>query len=231
MQLEYLIGIGGYILFMLFLGYWVKNKINTAEDYLVGGRSFNTLFNTATVTSIALGGSVVVIVPGATYAYGIWNDELLWGSLINLAGGSIFLFIGAIFFMPKLWRLKLLSLGDFYYGRYSRATGILATVLISFTFIFWVAVQVLVFAKVAGSILDWPFLLSIFVSVTVICAYTLMGGLWGVQRAGAARLTRASTRAPCVRGRARSIRCSGSSCASRVRHRRAGRPCPSDRNP
>ncbi len=180
MELKYLIGIGGYLALMLFIGYWVKNKISTAEDYLVGGRSFNTLYNTATVTSIALGGSVVVIVPGATYAYGIWNDELLWGSLINLAGGSIFLFIGAIFFMPKLWRLKLLSLGDFYYGRYSRTTGILATVLISFTFIFWVAVQVLVFAKVAGSILDWPFLLSIFVSVTVICAYTLMGGLWAV---------------------------------------------------
>ena len=52
MELKYLIGIGGYLALMLFIGYWVKNKISTAEDYLVGGRSFNTLYNTATVTSI-----------------------------------------------------------------------------------------------------------------------------------------------------------------------------------
>ena len=61
MELKYLIGIGGYLALMFFIGYWVKNKISTAEDYLVGGRSFNTLYNTATVTSIALGGSVMVL--------------------------------------------------------------------------------------------------------------------------------------------------------------------------
>ena len=47
MELKYLIGIGGYLALMLFIGYWVKNKTSTAEDYLVGGRSFNTLYNTA----------------------------------------------------------------------------------------------------------------------------------------------------------------------------------------
>ena len=43
MELKYLIGIGGYLALMLFIGYWVKNKISTAEDYLVGGRTFKTL--------------------------------------------------------------------------------------------------------------------------------------------------------------------------------------------
>lgn len=38
MELKYLIGIGGYLALMLFIGHWVKNKISTAEDYLVGGR-------------------------------------------------------------------------------------------------------------------------------------------------------------------------------------------------
>ena len=180
MEFKYLLGLGLYFILLILIGLWVKGKINTAEDYLVGGRSFNTFFNTATLTSCFLGGSVIVAVPGATYELGIWNDQALWGSLVNLGGGTVCLFIAGLFFMPQLWRLKLLSLGDFYYKRYGRATGILATFLISFTFIFWISVQVLVFAKIAGSILDWPFMLSIIISVTVICVYTMLGGLWAV---------------------------------------------------
>lgn len=180
MDLIYAVGICGYLALMIYIGYWAKSRVNTAEDYLVGGRSFNTLYNTATIASLALGGSVIVIVPGATYAFGIWSDEALGGSLVNLAGGSIFLLLGGLFFMAPLWRLKLLSLGDFYYGRYSRVTGVLASLLSSFTFIFWVAVQILVFAKIAGSILDWPLWVSIIVSAGVIATYTLLGGLLAV---------------------------------------------------
>lgn len=51
MELKYLIGLGTYFILLILIGLWVKGKINTTEDYLVGGRSFNTFFNTATLTS------------------------------------------------------------------------------------------------------------------------------------------------------------------------------------
>lgn len=180
MEYQYIIGLGAYFALMLGIGFWVKNKISTAEDYLVAGRSFNMFFNTATLTSCFIGGAVVIAIPGTTYSTGIWNDEFLWGSIISAGGGVACLVVAGLFYMPKLWRLKLLSLGDFFYNRYGHAAGLMATCLIAFTFVFWVAVQVLVFAKVAGSILGWGFVTSILVAVIVICAYTLMGGLWAV---------------------------------------------------
>ncbi len=180
MEIEYIIGLGGYFLVMLLIGFWVKDRIATAEDYLVAGRSFNTFFNSATLTSCFIGGAVVIAIPGTTYSVGIWNDGAMWGSIVSAGGGTLCLILAGLFYMPKLWRLKLLSLGDFFYDRFGRTAGILATCLMAFTFVFWIAVQVLVFAKVAGGILDWPFLVSIIVSVGVICAYTVMGGLWAV---------------------------------------------------
>ena len=55
-----LIGIGLYFAGMIFIGYIMKNKNKGAEDFLVGGRSFNMFFNTGTLVACLLGGTVVL---------------------------------------------------------------------------------------------------------------------------------------------------------------------------
>ena len=179
MEYEYIIGIGIYLAVMLAVGFWVKNKNKTAEDYLVAGRSFGMFRNTATLCSCTIAGTAIMAYPGTLYSFGFWSDELLWGGMVLIFGVSCIVFAG-LFYMPKLWRMKLLTLGDFFYVRYGRSVGIMTTCLFAFTFAIWVAVQMLVFAKVVGVILGWDFMTSIFVATSVICIYTLMGGLYAV---------------------------------------------------
>ncbi len=174
-----IIGIFCYFFGMIFIGYLMRHKNKSAEDFLVGGRSFGLFFNTGTLTACWLGGAVVVACPGLMVGYGIWSDEAQFGFLLEIGAGMCLLLAG-LFYMRRLWRLKLLSLGDFYYIRYGRNAGILATVLMSFTFIIWIAVQVISFAKVGSSLVGWELNYWIIISMFVICTYTILGGLWAV---------------------------------------------------
>ncbi len=173
------IGVGIYFAAMLSVGYIVKNKIKATEDYLVGGRKFTLLFNAPALTACFLGGSLILFLPGATYGMGVWSDSAMFGSAISL-GGIFCLLIAGFFYMPKLWRLKLLSLGDYFYNRFGKPTGITVSIVTVMTFVFWVAVQILVFAKICTVFMGWDLVWSALLGIAIICVYTSMGGLWAV---------------------------------------------------
>lgn len=173
------IGVGLYFAAMLTVGYLVRNKVKTSEGYLVAGRSFSLMMNAPALTACFLGGSLVLSLPGLVYGMGVWNDSTMWGGAISL-GGILCLLLAGFFYMPKLWRLKLLSLGDFFYLRFGKTTGFTVSVITVLTFVFWVAVQILVFAKICTVFLGWPLALSAVIGIAVITVYTTMGGLWAV---------------------------------------------------
>ena len=56
-DLLYGLGLGAYMLVMILVGYLVKDRIKTSEDYLVAGRSFGLFFNSATLVACFIGGS------------------------------------------------------------------------------------------------------------------------------------------------------------------------------
>ncbi len=173
------VGVGLYFAAMLTVGYLVRNKVKTSEGYLVAGRSFSLIMNAPALTACFLGGSLILSLPGLAYGMGVWNDDAMWGGAVSL-GGVICLLLAGFFYMPKLWRLKLLSLGDFFYLRFGRTTGFIVSLITVLTFVFWVAVQILVFAKICTVFLDWPLFTSALIGIGVITIYTTMGGLWAV---------------------------------------------------
>ncbi len=173
------IGVGVYFACMIAIGFIVRSKVKTAEGYLVAGRSFGFLQNSMALTACFLGGSLVLAVPGLTLKFGIWNDEAMWGATAVL-GGIFCLLIAGIFYMPQLWRLKLLSLGDYFYLRFGRGTGLLVSLVTACTFVFYISVQILVFAKVCTAFLGWSVMASAFIGIGVVTAYTVLGGLWAI---------------------------------------------------
>ncbi len=173
------IGVTVYFACMIMVGFLVRKKASSAEGYLVAGRQFGLLFNSAALTACFLGGTVILSLPGLTYGMGLWSDDNLWGATAGL-GGIFCLLLAGLFYMPKLWRLKLLSLGDYFYLRFGKATGFTVSLVTILTFIFWVAVQILVFAKVCNAFMGWGLIESAVVGIAVIAIYTTLGGLWAV---------------------------------------------------
>lgn len=174
-------GLAGYLGLMILVGYLVKDKIKTSEDYLVAGRSFGVFFNSATLVACFIGGAVLIAAPGRIFSVGLWDDQWLsGGGLIILGGGLLCLVLTGTFYMKKLWRMKFISLGDFFYTRYGRKTGMISTMLLCANFMIWIAVQILVFGKIVNAIVGWDLYTSILVAMFVICTYTILGGLFAV---------------------------------------------------
>lgn len=173
-------GLAFYLALMVLIGYLMKDRIKTSEDYLVGGRSFGLFYNSGTLAACFLGGGILIGASGKIFSVGIWDKALSGGGLMLIGGFLLCLFLAGNYYMPKLWRMKLISLGDFFYVRFGRRAGLLSSILISVNFLFWVAVQILVFGKIVNAILGWDLELSILLAMAVICAYTMLGGLFAV---------------------------------------------------
>ena len=174
-----LAGIGFYFAVIIFVGYLMKSKNKGAEDFLVGGRSFGLFYNTGTLTACWIGGVLVIGVPGTLYGFGVWDSEARWGLLVSY-GGMCCLLVAGLFFMRKLWALKLLSLGDYYYQRFGKTAGIISTIIMSGTFVLWISVQIVSFAKVGVAVVGLSLNTWVLISMVVICTYTILGGLWAV---------------------------------------------------
>ncbi|MBQ4132692.1 MAG: hypothetical protein IJD04_03030, partial [Desulfovibrionaceae bacterium] len=174
-----LVGIAIYFAAMVYIGYRMAARNKGAEDFLVGGRSFGMFFNTGMLLACWMGGAIILGTPGTYMAFGFWDSGANWGMIVGF-GGTCCLLVAGLFFMKRLWQLKLLSLGDFFYLRYGRQTGIISTVLMCFTFTIWVAVQVVSFAKVGTTLLGLSLTSCVIISVVVICTYTILGGLYAV---------------------------------------------------
>lgn len=174
-----IIGILCYFCGIIFVGFLMRNKNKGAEDFLVGGRSFGVFFNAGTLTSCWIGGVIIVGIPGTFYACGIWDSDIMYGILVSF-GSAGCLILAGLFYMRRLWQLKLLSLGDFYYKRYGGKAGLVATILMGLTFTVWIAVQVIAFAKVGHALVGLSLNVWVVLAMTVICTYTVLGGLWAV---------------------------------------------------
>ncbi len=173
---------------MVLVGYLVRKKASTAEGYLVAGRQFSLLFNAPALTACFLGGSLVLALPGLIYSTGVWDDNKLWGAS-SVLGGIFCLILAGIFYMPKMWKLKLLSLGDYFYLRFGKTTGFIVSMVTILTFVFWIGVQILVFAKVCEAFLGWSTHVSAFIGLAIIAVYTSLGGLWAVMATDAIQVT------------------------------------------
>ncbi len=90
------------MLVMILVGYLVKDRIKTSEDYLVAGRSFGLFFNSATLVACFIGGSMLIATPGRIYSVGIWDDLYLSGGALFIVGGGLLclLLVGACYLGP-----------------------------------------------------------------------------------------------------------------------------------
>jgi SSS family transporter len=165
---------------MLGIGFWVSSKNTTAEDYLVAGRSFSVWFNTATILITFVGAVLFIGDSGLAFSSGIWDSEYNWGMIASAGGGILCLVLLGSFFMPMLWKLKYVSLGDFYTVRFGKICGVVAAILICITSSTWIATNVTIFGKIVSPLLGWNIGPTIWMGIIVLSIYTYFGGMYAV---------------------------------------------------
>ena len=165
-----------YLVISIGIGMYAATKVKNTEDYVAAGRSLPMFIVIAMVFATWFGAETVLGIP-ATFL-----DENLGGTISDPFGASLALILFGLFFARKLYKMNLLTLGDFFRKRYNRPVEIVISLAIALSYLGWVSAQVtalgLVFNVLSDNAISQPE--GILIGAAVVLLYTLYGGMWSV---------------------------------------------------
>lgn len=158
------------------IGLWAAMRVHNTRDFAIAGRHLPFYMVIATVFATWFGSEAVLGIP-ATFL-----QEGLRGVVADPFGASLCLILVGLFFAAPLYRLKLLTIGDYYRKRFGREVEVLTTLAIVVSYLGWVGAQItalgLVFNVVSGGELSK--LAGMWIGSGTILVYTFFGGMWAV---------------------------------------------------
>jgi len=165
-----------YWLLSVGLGLWASLRVKTAGDFALAGRSLPFHIVTATVFATWFGSETILGIP-ATFL-----KDGMQGIIADPFGSSLCLILVGLFFAKPLYRMRLLTIGDFYKKRYGRSAEIITTFCIVVSYLGWVAAQIkalgLVFHVISDGGLSQE--AGMLIGAASVLVYTLFGGMWSV---------------------------------------------------
>jgi SSS family solute:Na+ symporter len=165
-----------YLLVSIGIGLIAATKVHNTKDYAVAGRHLPLPVVTATVFATWFGAEAVFGV-SATFV-----QEGLNGVAADPFGSSMCLILAGIFFSSKLYKLNIITLGDFYRMRYNRTVEILTTIAIVVSYMGWVAAQIkalgLIFNLITDGAISEP--TGMILGTAIVLTYTTLGGMLSV---------------------------------------------------
>jgi Na+/proline symporter len=165
-----------YLLVSVGIGLFAATRVHNAKDFAVAGRSLPLPVVTATVFATWFGAEAVFGV-SATFV-----KDGLRGVVADPFGSSMCLIIAGIFFSRYLYRLNIITLGDFYRMRYNRTVEIITTICIVASYLGWVAAQIkalgLIFNVVTGGEVAQE--TGMILGAAIVLTYTTFGGMFSV---------------------------------------------------
>jgi SSS family solute:Na+ symporter len=158
------------------IGLYATKFVKSSRDYAVAGRSLPMAVVTATVFATWFGSEAVLGVSST------FLKEGLGGIVADPFGSSLCLILVGVFFARPLYRMNLLTIGDYYKRRFGRVAEMLVTICIVISYLGWVAAQIkalgLVFNVVSDGAISMQ--LGMIIGAGSVLIYTLMGGMWAV---------------------------------------------------
>ena len=168
--------VGLYLVVSVCIGLYAATKVRSSTDFVVAGRHLPLAFIVATVFATWFGSETVLGIPAK------FLNEGLRGVVADPFGSSMCLVLVGLFFARPLYRMGLLTIGDYYRARYNRHVEVVAAICIVVSYLGWVSAQVtalgLVFSVLTnGAIQPWQ---GMILGVAIVLVWTLSGGMWSV---------------------------------------------------
>lgn len=165
--------VGIYLAVILFIGFTMRNKSSSLDDYFVGGRSFTLWYNVNTMAATAIGSGTTLGVAGMAYADGISAGWILVGYSIGFC-------LIAILIAKRMYRLNSVTMPDVIESRFGKRTRWLSSILVMIQYVGIAAAQVLSLGILAESLFGISFTAGLLITGGVMILYTVMGGLFAI---------------------------------------------------
>ncbi len=168
--------VAAYLFVSIAIGLLASMKVHSARDYIVAGRNLPMVIVMAMVFATWFGAETVLGI-SATFL-----EEGFRGLISDPLGASLCLVLFGLVFARKLYRMNLLTLGDFFRLRYNRPTELILSLCIVASYLGWVSAQVTALGLVFNILSDGQVSMNqgMVIGAGVVLLYTLFGGMWSV---------------------------------------------------
>ncbi|MDO8961396.1 MAG: sodium:solute symporter family protein [Methylophilus sp.] len=165
-----------YLMISIGIGLMAATRVHNTKDYAVAGRHLPLPVVMATVFATWFGAEAVFGV-SATFV-----KEGLNGVAADPFGSSMCLIIAGFFFSTQLYKLNIITLGDFYRMRYNRSVEVLTTIAIVVSYLGWVAAQIkalgLIFNMITQGAVSEE--VGMILGTAIVLTYTTLGGMLSI---------------------------------------------------
>jgi solute:Na+ symporter, SSS family len=165
-----------YLLGTLGLGVWAGTRIKDTADFAVAGRSLPLIMVVTTTFATWFGAETVMGIPAKFVQGGL-------GALVEdpFGAGTCLILVG-LFFAARLYKLNLLTIGDYYRARYGKGIEVFCSVAIILSYLGWVAAQItalgLVFSVLTNGAMSET--VGMIVGTLAVLIYVVIGGFLAV---------------------------------------------------
>ncbi len=163
-----------YVALSIGIGLWAARRVKTKQDFLVAGRRLPWLLSMSLLFSTWFGSETIL---GASQTF---SQGGLLAVIEDPFGSALCLFLVGVWLARPFYRLPINTFGDFYAMHFGSWAEKIATPLMAFSYIGWIAAQLVALAEVIAHLVGLSRELSLFVATMVILSYTLAGGMWSV---------------------------------------------------
>lgn len=163
-----------YLLITVLVGVWAARRVHNTTDFLLAGRKL-PLYMATTVVFATWFGSETLLGASSEFA-----EKGLLGIIEDPFGAALCLLLIGLFFARKLYRLNLLTFGDFYRIRYNRQAEIVAAFFLVISYFGWIAAQMVALGIVFNLLFGTSLAVGIIGGSVVVVGYTYLGGMWSV---------------------------------------------------
>ena len=160
-----------YFLFVIGIGFMVKRKIKTGNDFLLSNRKIPLWITSLAFISANLGAQEVIGMAASGAKYGLYTVHYYWlGAVLAM------IFLG-VFMMPFYYGSKARSVPEYLKLRFDEKTRTFNALTFAVMTIFSSGISLYALAMLMQIILNWNFDVSIWVAAGIVLAYIYLGGL------------------------------------------------------
>jgi SSS family solute:Na+ symporter len=160
-----------YFAFVLGIGWFVKKRVSTSEDFLTSSRSVPVWITSLAFIAANLGAQEVIGMCASGAKYGIMTAHFYW-----LGAIPAMLFLG-VFMMPFYYGSKARSVPEYLKLRFDEKTRGLNAITFAGMTVFSSGISMYALGLLFQLVLGWSFTASVMLSAAIVLMYTYLGGL------------------------------------------------------
>ena len=160
-----------YFAFVLGIGWLVKRRVTTSDDFLTSGRSVPVWITSLAFIAANLGAQEVIGMCASGAKYGIMTAHFYWVGAV-----PAMLFVG-VFMMPFYYGSRARSVPEYLRLRFDEKTRTLYAVTFAVMTLFSSGISMYALGLLFELVLGWSFTRSVLLSAAIVLVYTFLGGL------------------------------------------------------